>query len=145
MENVIYQVKVLTICLKYNIDVDEFKQFYSKARTTFSGYKVLRKHLLIESIDSEATMNRKRAFRDFMIWYVDNISTSYILNSKSGKNHLKACLEYKNFVLAYYVRFPERWIGNQVPKLWVQSKHRWGSRLAESFNNHREDVWRLLR
>ena len=55
------------------------------------------------------------AFKEYLIWYLDNLATSHIFNSKTDAKNLSLYLRYKNMVMSYYVHFPEFWYGNHVP------------------------------
>lgn len=45
------------------------------------GYQNLKKELIMDD-DTNEVKNRKMAFKDILIWYMNNLATKHILNSK---------------------------------------------------------------
>lgn len=99
------------ICLRNNAPYQLFKDHYIKQRTVIMGYQLLKKELIINHYDAVEVVNRKKAFQDYLKFYLDRLATKDILLSK--KQNLAGYLSFKNFVMSYYVRRPTEWRGNK--------------------------------
>ncbi|KAM3143293.1 hypothetical protein pb186bvf_004625 [Paramecium bursaria] len=109
LEKELYQNSIKDICREFSVDFEKFKTYYIKQRPVIMGYQLLRQELIANDISYEVNQ-RKKAFKQFMIFYLDRIATKDILSSKKGDT--KEYMLYKNIVLTYYVNNPEIWQGN---------------------------------
>ncbi|KAM3127806.1 hypothetical protein pb186bvf_020085 [Paramecium bursaria] len=90
-------------------DVQYFKQYYNKILESITGFRVLREQL-ISTNDKEIDQNRKRAFKQYLIWYLETRATQIILQGET--KYPTEYIKYKNEVLLYYVQEPEKWNSN---------------------------------
>lgn len=100
-----------SICLRNKAPYQLFKDHYIKQRTVIMGYQLLKKELIINPNDAVEVKNRKKAFQEYLKFYLDRLATKDILLSK--KQDLAGYLSFKNFVMSYYVRLPMEWHGNK--------------------------------
>ncbi|CAD8110815.1 unnamed protein product [Paramecium primaurelia] len=113
IENQQYAEIVRDICSQFQVSYNIFVEYYRKQRILIMGYRALKGELIYDS-DTLPNQNRKKAFKEFLVWYLDKIATKHILLSK--KQNIKEYLKFKNYVMSYYVHNPKSWIGNKP--LW---------------------------
>lgn len=73
---------VEAICLQNGAPSQLFKDYYIKQRTVIMGYQLLKNELIINHNDAVEVVNRKKAFQDYMKFYLDRLATKDILRSK---------------------------------------------------------------
>ncbi|CAD8100992.1 unnamed protein product [Paramecium primaurelia] len=110
IENKQYAEIITQICSIYQINYSNFVEYYRKQRILIMGYQSLKKELIYDK-DSIPDQNRKKAFKEVLIWYLDKLATKQILLSK--KQNFEGYLKFKNYVMSYYIHTPKSWAGNK--------------------------------
>ncbi|CAD8111832.1 unnamed protein product [Paramecium sonneborni] len=110
IENPLYAEIIRDICCRHQIKYDDFKDYYKQQRILIMGYQALKKELIYDK-DDILIQNRKKAFKNILVWYFDKLATKHILLSK--KQDFKGYLKFKNFVMSYYIHDPKNWAGNK--------------------------------
>ncbi|CAD8209288.1 unnamed protein product [Paramecium pentaurelia] len=110
IENQQYAEIIRDICSQFQVNYNTFVEYYRKQRILIMGYRALKDELIYDS-DTLPNQNRKKAFKVFLVWYLDKFATKHILLSK--KQNIKEYLKFKNYVMSYYVHNPKSWIGNK--------------------------------
>ncbi len=76
---------------------------------------MLREHWTVVANDFSKNNMIKYAFKKFSRWFLKHRATRYILQNGRMKNK-KAYLDYKNSVMMHYLKYPEKYVKNNV---WV--------------------------
>ncbi|CAD8185426.1 unnamed protein product [Paramecium octaurelia] len=112
IENKQYEEIISNICSQFQVNYKDFVQYYSKQRVLIIGYQALKKELIYNDDDSIRDQNRKKAFKEVLVWYLNKLATKQILSSKKQK--IKDYIKFKNYVMLYNIHNPKGWTGNKI-------------------------------
>ncbi|KAM3140438.1 hypothetical protein pb186bvf_007418 [Paramecium bursaria] len=99
-------------------DLQTFQKYFLQNIEILSGFRVLKDNLVIFEDDSINVQQRKRIFKDYLVWFLTTQGTYSILSCEA--NNIKEYLRYKNEILLYYIQVPELWYSNKA--LWKQQQ-----------------------
>ncbi|CAK57291.1 unnamed protein product (macronuclear) [Paramecium tetraurelia] len=111
IENNQFAETISSICSQFQFNYNDFIQYYTKQRVLIMGYQALKKELIYDG-DSIQNQNRKKAFKEVLVWYLNTLATKQILSSK--KQNIKDYLKFKNYVMLYNIHNPKAWTGNKI-------------------------------
>ncbi|CAK62780.1 unnamed protein product (macronuclear) [Paramecium tetraurelia] len=118
IENKQFAGIIRDICSDFSVNYDTFVEYYRQQRILIMGYKALKTELIYEN-QPLTIQNRKKAFKQVLVWYLDRLATKHILSSK--KQNFKEYLKFKNYVMSYYIHNPKSWTGNKP--LWKANEN----------------------
>lgn len=101
------------ICKRIKIALEIVIDYYDSRIEFFTSLSMLRDHWIVEPNDRNQLNLVKLAFKKFSKWFLKNRATRYILLNGRMKDK-KAYLDYKNNVMMYYLKHPERYLKNEV-------------------------------